>query len=140
MTTYRVMVTGSRGWDNEDAVYVALERLLSRYPRGFELMHGGAEGADLIASWWALDHGEVVGRTFRPDYKKYGKRAPHVRNDAMLDRADFVLAFWDGKSRGTKSVIDKTLKRGLSYEVHRQEQEFSGGKSRPSEGSGDGAE
>lgn len=116
----KVMVTGSRGWADEDAIYDALDRLLDRArERGdeFELLHGGAEGADIIGYWWALDR-DVVARSFLPDYRTNGKHAPHVRNDRMLAVADYVIAFWDGKSRGTKSVIDKAVKRDLAYEVH----------------------
>ena len=117
----RVMVTGSRGWIDEDSIYQALDNLLRRLGP-FELLHGGAEGADITAYWWALDHaGEVIGRTYLPDYKLHGAAAPHVRNDHMLKCADYVIAFWDGKSRGTKSVIDKALRLGIEYEVHAPE-------------------
>lgn len=117
----RVMVTGSRGWTDKDAICTALDNLLRRLGP-FELMHGGAEGADITAYWWALDHaGEIVGRSYLPDYRLHGASAPHVRNDHMLKQADYVIAFWDGKSRGTKSVIAKAIKRGIEYEVHAPE-------------------
>ena len=40
-----------------------------------------------------------------------------VRNKLIVDSADFVLAFWDGKSKGTKSVIEYCKKQGKPYEV-----------------------
>lgn len=116
----QVMVTGSRGWTDEDAVWVALDNLLDRLGP-FDLLHGRAKGADTAAYWWALDREDISGYSFLPDYKTHGKRAPHVRNDKMLDRATYVLAFWDGKSRGTKSVIDKAIRRDLEWEVHAPE-------------------
>ena len=43
---------------------------------------------------------------FYPDYKQYGKSAPLKRNLKIIEYADIIYAFWDGKSRGTKFVID----------------------------------
>ena len=109
------MVTGSRGWTDADAI----DAVLSRYAlAGFDVVHGGAAGADQIAADWCRlwSVGEEV---FEPDYAAHGSRAPHVRNDAMLDVADAVVAFWDGKSRGTQSVIEKAEKRGIPVEVIR---------------------
>ena len=39
-----------------------------------------------------------------------GSRTLTVRDLEIIDNADFVLAFWDGKSRGTKFVIDNCRK------------------------------
>lgn len=47
---------------------------------------------------------------FLPEYKIHGRYAPLKRNLEIIDNADFVLAFWDGKSRGTKFVIDNCRK------------------------------
>lgn len=78
-----------------------------------EIVSGGAKGIDCCARSFAVSHG-IAYKEFLPDYKKYGKAAPIVRNKKIADYADTVLAFWDGKSKGTKSVIDycrKTNKR-----------------------------
>jgi hypothetical protein len=40
-----------------------------------------------------------------------------VRNKLIVDSADFVLAFWDGKSKDTKSVIEYCKKQGKPHEV-----------------------
>ena len=40
-----------------------------------------------------------------------------MRNKLIVDSADFVLAVWDGKSKGTKSVIDYCKKQGKPHEV-----------------------
>jgi hypothetical protein len=55
---------------------------------------------------------------FPADWNKFGKSAGHVRNQAMADYADILLAFWDGKSTGTKSMIKKMnaqLKPAIVY-------------------------
>ena len=40
------------------------------------------------------------------DWEKYGLRAGPMRNKQMAENSDFVICFWDGKSRGTKSMLE----------------------------------
>jgi hypothetical protein len=54
---------------------------------------------------------------FRPDWEKYKKAAGPIRNQAMLKEADKLIAFWDGKSRGTRNAIKTAMKMGLRLEV-----------------------
>lgn len=84
---------------------------LGRYlPEGImELVSGGAKGIDTCAKQYALLN-KIRLTEFLPEYHKYGKGAPLKRNLKIIDHADQVIAFWDGKSRGTKYVID-TCKR-----------------------------
>ena len=82
--------------------------LLSEYiPEGAtEIISGGARGVDTCARMYAETNG-IPYREFRPDYLKYGRKAPIIRNNSIIEAADLVLAFWDGRSRGTKYMIDK---------------------------------
>jgi len=41
-----------------------------------------------------------------PDYAKYGKSAPLIRNKEIVDKSDLIIAFWNGESKGTKYSID----------------------------------
>lgn len=45
-----------------------------------------------------------------PDYATHGKAATHIRNRQIVDKSDKVIAFWDGGSKGTKSVIEYARK------------------------------
>ncbi len=68
------------------------------------VISGGAKGIDESARKLAEEYGlEYI--EFLPDYKKYGIRAPLIRNEKIVDMADMVVAFWDGESRGTGYVI-----------------------------------
>ncbi len=82
--------------------------LLSQYipDQTTEIISGGARGIDTCARMFAETNG-IPYREFLPDYEKYGKKAPLIRNDLIVETADVVLVFWDGKSRGTKYVIDR---------------------------------
>ncbi len=69
-----------------------------------EIISGGAVGVDACAEKYALDKG-IKLTVFRPQYELYGRAAPIVRNRQIVDCADKVIAFWDGHSKGTLSVI-----------------------------------
>lgn len=75
-----------------------------------EIISGGAKGIDSCAKKYALEKG-IKLTEFYPEYQKYGKGAPLRRNLQIIDYADIVLAFWDGKSRGTKFVIEQCRKK-----------------------------
>ena len=106
----KVAVIGSRNLRVND---------LGKYlPDGVtEIVSGGARGVDTSAKEYALAHG-IKLTEFLPEYGKYGRSAPLRRNITIIEYADLVLAFWDGKSRGTKYVIDNCKKRGVLVKVY----------------------
>ena len=69
-----------------------------------EIVSGGAKGIDTCAEEYANANG-IPFKAFLPEYEKYQKRAPLWRNYYMAEYSDCVVAFWDGKSRGTKHMI-----------------------------------
>lgn len=75
-----------------------------------EVVSGGARGIDNCARIYAEKHNLKL-KEFLPDYDRYGRRAPLIRNLEIIEYADEVIAFWDGKSRGTKHVIDNCNKK-----------------------------
>ncbi len=81
-----------------------------------EIVSGGAVGIDTCAANYARENGLKLTE-FLPEYTKYGRSAPLKRNITIIDYADYVIAFWDGKSRGTKYVIENCVKRGKPYYV-----------------------
>ena len=82
-----------------------------------EIVSGGARGIDACAKNYALSHGLKLTE-FLPEYGKYGRGAPLRRNITIIEYADLVLAFWDGRSRGTKFVIDNCKKRNIPVVIH----------------------
>lgn len=107
----KVAVVGSRSLSIED---------LSLYlPEGTkEIVSGGAKGVDTSAREYAKRRG-VPLTEFLPDYRRYGRGAPLRRNIDILKYADMVLAFWDGKSRGTKFMIEECKKHGVPVKIIR---------------------
>lgn len=106
----KVAVIGSRG--------LHVDHLEDYLPEGVtEIVSGGARGIDACAKDYALRHGLKLTE-FLPEYEKYGRGAPLRRNITIIEYADFVLAFWDGKSRGTKYVIDNCKKRNIPVAMY----------------------
>ena len=70
------------------------------------IVSGGAKGADTLGKKYARDN-YLSTATFLPDWDKYGKSAGFIRNQQIVDACDMVLAFWDGKSKGTQDTINK---------------------------------
>ncbi|MCL2722118.1 MAG: DUF2493 domain-containing protein [Treponema sp.] len=80
------------------------------------VISGGAKGVDTIAWKWALEnHIEII--VHRPDYNLHGKWAALKRNDIIINEADKIIAFWNGKSTGTKYVIEKAKKLNKHVEI-----------------------
>jgi predicted Rossmann fold nucleotide-binding protein DprA/Smf involved in DNA uptake len=108
----RLAVVGSRSW--VDAA--AITRAVSSFSEATEIVSGGADGADTIAATVARNLGLGLVE-IRPDYLRHGKGAPLVRNREIVDLADVVLAFWDGKSRGTMHAVNYARKKGKVVHV-----------------------
>jgi len=105
----KVAVIGSRG------LYVLdLRKYLPENTT--EIVTGGAKGTDTCAGNYAVANG-IKLTVFYPEYEKYGKAAPLKRNIDIMEYADLVLAFWDGKSNGTKFVIDNCKRKDIPIKI-----------------------
>ena len=81
-----------------------------------EIVSGGAKGIDHLAAEYAQKHGLKLTE-FLPQYARYGKAAPILRNKEIIDYADQIIAFGDGTSKGTFSVIQYAKKCGKPCSV-----------------------
>lgn len=117
MVVMKVLVCGSRDWDDYDAVHGALASLVAE--RGqFVVMHGGARGADRLAGSAAARLGLEV-REYPANWKRHGRRAGYLRNEEMLAACpDLVVAFHKDGSRGTAHMISVARKAGIEVIVH----------------------
>lgn len=105
----KVAIIGSRN--------LAVNNLGDYLPLGTdEIISGGAKGIDSCAKKYALEHGLKLTE-FLPKYKEYGKAAPIIKNKLIVEAAQLVLAFWDGKSRGTRYTIDYAKKLGIEVKI-----------------------
>lgn len=82
-----------------------------------EVVSGGAPGVDALGEEWAYkNHRHLI--VFPADWDMYGKSAGIRRNLQMAGYATHLVAVWDGKSKGTKHMIDAAKKEGLKVYVY----------------------
>lgn len=113
---FKVIVAGSRGFNN----YLALERVLDKLlinKKDIEIVSGTARGADKLGEKYA-EHKKLKIAKFPAQWNKFGKSAGYKRNAQMADYADACVVFWDGESRGTKHMIDLANKKNLQLRVY----------------------
>ncbi len=86
------------------------------YP-GVEFLIGCAYGVDEVARRYCKRKG-IPYRKFKADWDQ-GMAAGHMRNQEMVYLANFCLAFWDGKSTGTKDCITRAYTKKIPVTVLR---------------------
>ncbi len=114
---HKIIIAGGRDFTNESQ----MKREANKLFRGIdiEIVSGMAQGADMMAYDLAIAN-KIEVTPFKADWQNmsppcvvkynvsgaYNALAGMKRNHIMGDYADSLLAFWDGKSKGTKDMID----------------------------------
>lgn len=110
----KLIIAGSRNFTNYKFIKKWLILMLPVLEdlKDLEIVSGHARGVDQLGERFATEHGFKV-KQFVADWDKYGKSAGYIRNKQMANYADALIAFWDGKSPGTKMMIDLAKEKGL---------------------------
>lgn len=103
----RVVVAGSRTYNKYDEAKEYIEHCISNIRRDNRiiLVSGASRGTDKLGEQFAVENRFEIERYYA-DWHKYGKIAGPIRNEIMAKKSDFVICFWDGHSKGTKSMIE----------------------------------
>jgi ribonuclease HI len=133
----KTIIAGSRTVEALETVSRAIAE------SGFQIttvISGTAKGVDQLGEQWARANGIPVER-FPADWKTHGNYAGHIRNRQMAENADALIAVWDGKSKGTKSMIEIAVGKGMPVHVHKVEHVpvvkiFTDGSCHPNPGPG----
>lgn len=80
------------------------------------IISGGAKGIDTQAADYAVKNG-IPLVVHKPNYALHRQGAPIRRNELIVADCDVLLAFWDGKSKGTKYTIDYARRKGREVRV-----------------------
>jgi hypothetical protein len=109
----KLAIVGSRGFKDT----LLLESILDKYKDKVSIViSGGAIGADTMGEYWAISN-KIPVKIFKPEWEKYGKSAGMRRNELIIKECDICIAFWDGKSKGTKNSIFICEKLNKKVEV-----------------------
>ena len=109
--TGKYIVAGSREFTD----YNLLEKVLREFSID-EVVCGGAPGADTLGKEYAEKYNIPV-KMFPANWDRYKRSAGPIRNTEMANYADALIAFWDGKSPGTKHMILEANRKKLYIHV-----------------------
>ena len=107
---YKLIVAGGRDFDDYQLLSNKLTEIRDiildeNLADDLLIVSGAARGADKLGEEWARKN-HVGIKQFPADWDRYGKSAGYKRNKEMAEYGDALLAFWDGKSRGTGHMIN----------------------------------
>lgn len=119
LNQYRVIIAGCRDLDNYELLKERCDFFLQNQKKeDVVIVSGHASGADALGERYAQERGYKL-ETYPADWQTHGKAAGPIRNEQMANISNALIAFWDGKSRGTKNMIETATKRGLQVAVVR---------------------
>lgn len=109
----RTIIAGSRSATDIMDLYLLLNEI-DFIPS--VVLCGGANGADTLGEVYARSK-KITIEYYYPDWELHGKRAGILRNMAMGDNAEALLALWNEESRGTKHMIEYARSKNLIVHV-----------------------
>lgn len=113
VSSYRVLVTGSRTWQAPERICAVLDELLAGHA-DLTVVHGACKtGADAVADRWAVRNWVSVER-HPAEWRRHGRGAGYRRNAEMVaaGAAEAVAFIRDG-SAGATHCADLAEKAGI---------------------------
>ena len=115
----RTIIAGSReGFALKD-IYAAIAEC-SWSPT--VVISGTARGVDTLGERWANENGIPVEK-YPADWNTHGKSAGYKRNQLMAEKAEALIALWDGTSKGTGHMLEIARRAGLKIFVYELKQD-----------------
>ena len=119
LAVFRLIVAGSRSFADYARLAADLDRLLVNRLPSVEIVCGGCSaGADALAARYARERGLAL-RVFPAQWRLYGAAAGPFRNAAMAAYGSALVAYWDGASSGTASMLRCASAQGLRVVLRR---------------------
>ena len=121
MELFKVVVAGGRTFSDYELLRTTLDSLLraKRTTHHVVIISGAARGADKLGERYSDETEGVTTMQFFADWDNKGRSAGYLRNAQMASTADAVVVFWDGKSKGSKHMVDISKAAGLPLRVVR---------------------
>ena len=109
----KIIIAGGRNFTDYQTLCKVCDNLLQDQTN-IEIVSGAYyKGADKLGEQYAKERCYKI-TYFPAHWKHYGKAAGPKRNQEMANYADVLIAFWDGKSKGTKNMIDVANNLGIN--------------------------
>lgn len=119
ITKYKVIIAGCRDFTDYELLREKCDYHLQNLRlEDIVIVSGHASGADSLGERYAQERGFQL-ETYPADWQAHGRAAGPIRYAKMANVAHALIAFWDGKSRGTKNMIDTAKKHNLQVAVVR---------------------
>lgn len=119
ITKYKVIIAGCRDFTGYELLREKCDYHLQNLRlEDIVIVSGHASGADSLGERYAQERGFQL-ETYPADWQAHGRAAGPIRNAKMANVAHALIAFWDGKSRGTKNMIETARKYNLKVAVVR---------------------
>lgn len=100
----KVIIAGGREFNNYELLKRKCDSILSKTDSP-EIVSGKVKGADSLGELYAKEN-KLKVHEFSANWNMHGRAAGPIRNEEMGKFSDSLIAFWDGKSKGTKHMID----------------------------------
>ena len=100
----KVVIGGCRDYTDYEFFKSKLDEILTYQHGEITMISGHCSGVDRMGERYAEEKGFRV-KIFLPEWDKYGRAAGPMRNKEMVACADLIIAFWNGRSKGTSSLI-----------------------------------
>ncbi len=100
----KVIIAGSRNFNDYNSLKNKLDIILKNQ-KEVTIVSGTARGADRLGERYAEENHHKLEK-YPAMWDIYGKKAGYIRNEEMAKFSDACVVFWDGKSKGTKHMID----------------------------------
>jgi hypothetical protein len=108
-----VIIAGGRDFTDFALLTRKCDSIL-RNVKHVKVIEGEAAGADKLGKKWAILRGHPYV-AMPADWALNGKAAGPIRNEQMARIGEALIAFWDGKSRGTKDMIERAKAYEYKY-------------------------
>lgn len=107
----RVVIAGCRNYFDYAQAKKYIDLCLKNIRKQFTIIiiSGGCREADMIGLRYATEN-NMTFEVYNADWIHFGKAAGPLRNRHMAEVCDYVICFWDGKSKGTFSMIQEAKK------------------------------
>ena len=118
----RLVIAGGRNFRDYDRLASAVDGFIRELHTDKQIIvvSGTADGADRLGEEYARNHGMRV-EEFPAHWELFGRAAGPKRNMEMAQFTDAVIVFWDGKSAGTRNMIECAKAEGLPCKVVKYE-------------------